>query len=185
MSAKIVALTGISGVGKTTFLERLKEHLVFQHLTGGSLIAAARDHEAPKRDELRYADLDENQRLLIHGFALARDLAAEIVILDGHVVIDTDTGLTKLPTNVFRQLGVASMVHLETDPARIAANRAGDNARERPIYDIDTLAAQQEASREHAKKIAAELDIDLHLVKHGHVELLASILRKASQSPRP
>jgi len=106
MTAAIVAFTGLSGVGKTTFLRRLSEHVSFQHLTGGSLIETARDADQQDRDKLRHADLNENQRLLIQGFALARDPEANLVIMDGHVVIDSSDGLTKLPVDVFRSLGI-------------------------------------------------------------------------------
>lgn len=88
MSPKVVAFTGISGVGKTTFLKKLSERVSFQHLTGGSLIAAARQADADQRDTIRHADLDENQQLLIDGFFVARDQQVELVIMDGHVVID-------------------------------------------------------------------------------------------------
>ena len=67
MSQQIVAFTGLSGIGKTTFLRHLAESIKFQHLTGGSLIAAARDANPDERDALRYADLDENQRMLIRA----------------------------------------------------------------------------------------------------------------------
>ena len=176
MTAAIVAFTGLSGVGKTTFLRRLSEHVSFQHLTGGSLIATARDADQQDRDKLRHADLDENQRLLIQGFALARDPEANLVIMDGHVVIDSSDGLTKLPVDVFRSLGITTVVHLEADPARIAANRAGDTARDRPTNDTSTLAAQQEASRAHADSIATALDVGFHILGHDDVARLASIL---------
>ena len=42
------------------------------------------------------ADLDKNQRLLIEGFALARDANTEVVIMDGHVVIDDGECLTEI-----------------------------------------------------------------------------------------
>lgn len=176
MTAAIIAFTGLSGVGKTTFLQRLRKHVSFQHLTGGSLIATARDADQQERDNLRHADLDENQRLLIEGFALARDPEANLVIMDGHVVVDSGDCLTKLPADVFRSLGITTLIHLEADPARIAANRAGDTTRVRPAYDTSTLSAQQEASRTHAESIAKTLGVDFQVVGHDDVARLASIL---------
>lgn len=176
MTAAIISFTGLSGVGKSTFLRRLSERLLFQHLVAGSLIAAARDAEQQDRDKLRHADLDENQRLLIRGFALARDPEADLVVIDGHVVIDSGYGLTKLPADVFRILGITTVVHLEADPARIAANRAGDTLRVRPVYDTITLAAQQKVSRAHADRVAAALAVGFHIVGHDDIQRLASIL---------
>lgn len=179
MSADIVAFTGISGVGKTTFLRGLAERVPFQHLTGGSLIAAAREAGPDQRDAMRHADLDENQRLLIEGFSLARDPAATCIVMDGHVVIDSSDGLEELPVDVFRALGITKMVHLEAEPECISLNRSNDTTRRRPTHNQETLSQHQLASRAHAKSIAAELKVDFHIVTHSDIALFACALLKA------
>lgn len=176
MSQRVVAFTGISGVGKTTFLTKFAKLTEFQHVTGGSLIAAAKNAVADGRDDLRYADLDENQRLLIEGFALARDANADLVIMDGHVVIDDGECLTKISSDVFKALGVMAMVHLEADPTRIAKNRSKDTGRSRPKYDTDTLGQHQDTSRQGARSIAEKLRIGFHIVTHNDVTRLATLL---------
>lgn len=176
MSQRIVAFTGISGVGKTTFLRKFAKLMVFQHVTGGSLIAAAKNAVTDGRDDLRYADLDKNQRLLIEGFALARDANTEVVIMDGHVVIDDGECLTEISSDVFKALGVMAMVHLEADPTHIAENRSKDMARSRPKYDKDTLGQHQDMSRQCARSIAEKLRIGFHIVTHNDVAHLATLL---------
>lgn len=176
MSQCVVAFTGISGVGKTTFLRKFAKHMVFQHVTGGSLISAARNAASDSRDDLRHSDLDENQRLLIEGFALARDAYAEVIIMDGHVVIDDGERLTKISSDVFKALGVTAMVHLEADPTRLAENRSKDTARSRPRYDTETLGQHQDMSRRHAHSIAEELCIGFCTVTHNDVAHLATLL---------
>lgn len=176
MSQEIVAFTGLSGVGKTTFLRRLAEHVTFQHLTGGSLVATARKVSPYERDAMRNADLAENQRLLIEGFTLARDPVAPLVIMDGHVVIDGSAGLQKLSPDVFRALAITKLVHLEAEPERISANRTGDNSRTRPAHDLETLSQHQESSRSHAESVAATLDIEFFIVTHCDIAKLASAL---------
>lgn len=69
----------LSGVGKTTFLRKFAKLMAVQHVTGGNLIAAAKNAFMDGRDDLRYANLDENQRLLIEGFALASHANADVV----------------------------------------------------------------------------------------------------------
>ena len=179
MSQQIVAFTGLSGVGKTTFLRHLAEHITFQHLTGGNLIAAARDARLDERDAMRHADLDENQRLLIEGFALARDTAAPLVIMDGHVVIDSGAGIQELPADVFRALGIAKMIHLEAEPARISINRSNDTSRRRPTHDLETLSQHQLASRTHANCIADALSVEFHIVTFNDIAHVAFALLKA------
>lgn len=176
MSQKIVAFTGISGVGKTTFLKKLAKRISFQHVTGGSLIAAARQADADQRDAMRHADLDENQQLLIDGFFVARDPQAELVIMDGHVVIDNGSNLTGLPTSIFRALGTSLMVHLEADSDWIAANRSRDTSRSRPSYGSETLDQHQSKSRDHAAFIARDLGIGFHIVTHSDVDQVAVVL---------
>ncbi|ATG47132.1 adenylate kinase [Celeribacter ethanolicus] len=176
MSQRVIAFTGISGVGKTTFLSKLAELITFQHVTGGSLIAAARAIAPGSRDTMRHADLDENQRLLIQGFYRARDPDAGLIVMDGHVVVDTGEGLTKISSDVFKALDVMAMVHLEADPSRIAQNRSRDSSRSRPKSEIETLKMHQDASRRHASFIADSLKIDFLIVGQGDVSSLANRL---------
>lgn len=177
MRQRVVAVTGISGVGKTTFLRELADLVTFQHITGGSLIAANREAGSDQRDAMRHADLDENQRLLIKGFEVARDPAADLVVIDGHVIIDDGSSLQRLPAHVFRALGVTMMVHLEAEPTRISINRFTDHSRSRPTYGLDLLRQHQDISRVHAKSIAAELGVEFQSVTHDCVSDLASVLK--------
>lgn len=176
MKQRVVALTGISGVGKTTFLRKLSAAREFQHLTGGTLIAAARNKGSDARDSLRHADLEENQRLLIQGFALEKDPKANLIIVDGHVVIDNNSGLARISSTVFESIDVSLILHLEADPVRIFKNRSEDTSRFRPIRDVETLAHHQAASREHARYVARSLQIDFCILSHGDHSLVADSL---------
>ena len=176
MSAHVVAFAGISGVGKTTFLRSLGRHVSFQHLTGGSLISAARRTADNERDTLRHANLDENQRLLIQGFALKRDEFAQLIIMDGHVVIDADDKFQKVAISVFEDLGIRMMVHLESDPALIVINRSQDLARSRPVHSVEVLSQHQQISRQYAEEVAARLDIEFVEVDHEGVQTFGELL---------
>lgn len=181
MSQKIIAFTGISGVGKTTFLKKLAKTVSFQHLSGGSLIASARQAGADQRDAMRHADLDENQQLLIDGFFAVCDPQVELVILDGHVVIDGGNNLNELPSTVFRALGVSLMVHLEANSDQVAANRSLDTSRSRPTYASEALDQHQSTSRNHAASIACELGIGFQIVTHSDVDEFATMLSALKQ----
>jgi adenylate kinase len=167
MNQTVIAFTGISGVGKTTFLRKVAETVVFQHLTGGSLIAAAREASHDDRDKLRHADLDENQRLLSVGFANSRDSETPVIIMDGHVIIDGADGITEIDNQVFADLGVHLIVHLEAEPSRIFENRAGDDKRDRPVTSVDVLRVHQERSRQRAQDVTNDLGIDFIRVTHS------------------
>lgn len=176
MSQKVIAITGISGVGKTTFIRKLAEQMPFQHLTGGSLIARAQAGTALSRDALRQFDLDENQRLLVEGFVAVRDGSANTVIFDGHAVIDGPDGLATIPFSVFEALGICLMVHLEADPVAIQRNRNQDHERTRPSLDPELLQDHQNQSRQHAKAIAQALAIDCLIIRSEEISRLEAFL---------
>jgi len=177
MKQRVVALTGISGVGKTTYLRKLSTTHVFQHLTGGTLIAAAREQSSIARDSMRHADLEENQQLLIQGFKLERDPRANLIIMDGHVVVDNGFGLTRISSAVFEAIDASMMLHLEADPERIFKNRSEDSSRSRPAWDVETLAHHQETSREHARFVARNLRIDFCVLSHDNLSFVAEALK--------
>jgi adenylate kinase len=176
MRQRIVAFTGISGVGKTTFLKKLGNYVSFQHLTAGSLINAAKQSSTHDRDKLRFDSLEENQNLLIEGFSACRHSEASIVILDGHVVINSAKGLEKISATVFERLGITFMVHLEADASQIFFNRADDKTRKRPLHAVETLAKHQDLSRKHAIAVADSLLIPYLTVRHGEEALLTNEL---------
>lgn len=176
MTQTVVALTGVSGVGKTTFIHRLAKRIPFQHLTGGSLIAQARDGTDVPRDALRQFDLDDNQRLLIKGFMAARDRTVETVLFDGHVVIDGPEGLMDVPVSVFQALGICLMVHLEADPVVIKRNREHDQRRARPLIDTEALQEQQRRSRRHATSIAQALNVECLVLQAKDLSVLEAQL---------
>lgn len=129
MIQKTIALVGISGVGKTTFLKNLASELTFQHLTAGTLISEGKSLEREDRDKLRLSNINENQRLLILGFHRARDPNIPFVVMDGHVVIHGAEGLEIIGSDVFEALGIDAMMHLVAPPERILENRLKDAGR--------------------------------------------------------
>ncbi|WP_296020650.1 ATP-binding protein [uncultured Agrobacterium sp.] len=136
MSQRTIAFAGISGVGKSTFLRSAAKKIPFQHLTAGSLIGVARDSE---RDRLRLQNIDENQRLLVAGFEMAKNSTKKLVVIDGHVIIDAGDGLQEINASVFAALGVGAIVHLEAEASQILTNREGDESRDRPRLTISPL----------------------------------------------
>lgn len=168
MTQLIVAFLGISGVGKSTFLKDAAQALSFQHLTAGSLIGRARDSQIAQ-DRLRLQDIAQNQKLLVDGLHVAKDASAQIIVLDGHAVIDGPSGIEVIDADVFRRLGVGAIAHLEGEPGQIFANRIGDQSRVRPHRSAEELGGHQTMSLAAVQNIAVSLRVPLKRFGYGEI----------------
>jgi adenylate kinase len=166
MSQRTIAFVGISGVGKSTFLRSAAKKIPFQHLTAGSLIGRARESEC---DRLRLQNIDENQRLLVAGFEMAKNSTGSLVVIDGHVIIDAGNGLQAIGADVFAALSVGAIVHLEAKAMQILTYRQGDKSRDRPTLSVNELAAHQIRSRNAALDISRSLTIPFRSFSHDDV----------------
>jgi adenylate kinase len=71
MKQHVVALFGISGVGKSTLLREISDLVAFQHLEASALIRKGREAAGARdisTDTLRQLNIGENQQLLISEF---------------------------------------------------------------------------------------------------------------------
>ena len=175
----VTAVTGISGVGKSTFLRKLNETLDFQYLQASELIRAGRQAgaEVLTLDRLRDLNLDENQLLLVEGFNRRIDIAAHLAILDSHTLIEQENGLTLIPSDVFRGIGIRSMIFLSDDPDAVSARRLQDTNRQRLTKSVSDLLWVQEAARKQAAHICQTLKIPLSVFSPSEHETVADLLR--------
>ena len=178
MNQRVVALVGISGVGKTTFVKRVAEKCDFLHLTAGTLIARGRSIDPVTRDVLRSSNLEENQRMLVDGFKEAAGAVAGPIVLDGHVVIHMASGLAPIDSRVFAGIGTKLVAHLEANPAQILSNRLCDTRRDRPSLSVEELEVHQARSLAAARRVAVDLGIKLKRLTHDDVDVFAQILRE-------
>lgn len=183
MTYRIIALVGISGVGKTTFLKRIGENIDFQHLSAGSLIAQARSLGEDRRDVLRLEDIDDNQRLLLSGFQIMHDQSAPLVVLDGHAIIHTPIGIECIDSSVFREIGIDGMIHLSANPDDILRNRTKDSNRVRPQLGLFEIADQQNKSLEVTKLVVAALGIPLFVASYDDFDVAVEFM-KAPRFPK-
>lgn len=176
---RVVAFVGLSGVGKSTLLAHARASVAFKHLQASALIKAERDRRqqaAIDHDALREANIDDNQALLIEGFRHAVP-EAELVVLDGHTVIDTPDGLVEIEPKVFRMLGVSRFVVLTEGPEESYRRRLADPERKRPARSVDELRQQQERSVLVAHRAALALRVPLVVLVCGGVQDIVEVLQ--------
>jgi adenylate kinase len=164
MTPPVITVAGLSGVGKSTLLTRLKSAIPMQILQASMLIKEARtsaDGQSLALDALRAADLDENQRFLVQGFARWVDRAAPLVVLDCHTVIETPGGLVRIDPRVFDSMNVKAIMFLEDDPEEIARRRRNDSTRQR--LSTEDLGSVQAEAVQQARTIAAALKVPLFI----------------------
>lgn len=160
----VVALIGISGVGKSTLLRAVSSRVQFQHLQASALIKEAREAlstDPVAADDLRRADINDNQALLVQGFKNARSPDALLIVLDGHTVIDTPNGLVHIEPEVFMRLGVTQFIFLADDPQAINLRRHHDQGRNRPPRSPEELDKHQTHALLNAFTAARHLNVPL------------------------
>lgn len=163
---KVIALAGLSGVGKSTLLDSARLTLVFEHLQASDLIKAERQERQGKHvahDLLREGNIDDNQALLISGF-MRRAPEEGLIVLDGHTIIDTPDGLVEISPSVFSAIDVSRFVVLVDDVEKIELRRLSDTRRTRPVRSHEELAEHQERSVLAAYRAALALSVPLFVV---------------------
>jgi adenylate kinase len=173
-----MALTGLSGVGKSMLLQKLAAHWYFQHLQASALIRAARQvaEHVPTVDHLRLANLDENQQLLVRGFADAADANAPLIILDAHTLIELPNEMILIEPNVFGAIGINSMLFLTAAASTIVKRRAGDKARQRPTKSAEELENVLRQAHQHARHICRTLQVPLTITESSDYEAAAKVV---------
>jgi adenylate kinase len=181
MKARVVALLGLSGVGKSTMLTRIVGKTAFRHLQASQLI---KDELArisalhASSEELRTGAVSCNQQLLVSAFKREAATDTGCIVIDGHSVIDTPNGLLTIPPETFARIGVAYVVVLQDATIRIAERRLADTSRVRPQRSLQQLTEHQARSLEAAAEIGLHLKCPVTVLTPDNDAELISVLAR-------
>jgi adenylate kinase len=167
---KVVAVVGISGVGKSTCIRQWAERFPFMHLQASALIKAeqaARNQAVGSSEELRLGPVLDNQALLVNAFRRATENYDGLVIFDGHTLIDGVDGPMPIPVSVFQALECEQIIFIHDTATTIAERRAKDKQRIRPQLSVEELNRHQDLALAAAQKVAGELGIELMILSQS------------------
>ncbi|MGC9112182.1 adenylate kinase [Acidilobus sp.] len=145
---KVIVVTGVPGVGKTTVLSLLQEKarergLRLKVLNFGDFMLdnAVRKGLIKSRDQIRYLSFREQLELQdIAASSIIEEAGGDLkegdyLIVDTHAIVKTPLGyLPGLPSNVVDSLRPDMIVVIEADPKEIVARQQRDATRYRSDF---------------------------------------------------
>jgi len=182
--ARLVVVTGIPGVGKSTViagaLEKLKaEGLVYELVNYGDVMLEMMGERMgiTDRDEMRRIPFEpyrEIQRAAAERIAEMAELKP--VLLDPHCSVKKPEGyLPGLPRWALESLKPESIVLIEAEPEEVVTRRTRDVSRRRDEELLAEVAEHQQLNRAIAMAYAALVGATVKIVKNRNGKLNEAI----------
>lgn len=141
MADKVIVVTGIPGVGKTTVLKEVanlieKNEKETGFVTYSSIMVeiATKEGYIVSRDDLRHLSIKTQKTLQQKAAKKIAEISKDkkIQVIDTHMIIRTDIGYwVGLPQNVLKIIKPDLFVLIEAEPNEILSRRRKDNSRRR------------------------------------------------------
>lgn len=141
MAEKVIVVTGIPGVGKTTVLKEVanligKNEKGIGFVTYSSIMVeiATREGYIVNRDDLRHLSIKTQKILQEKAAKQIAEISKDkiIQVIDTHMIIRTDIGYwVGLPQNVLKLIKPDLFILIEAEPNEILSRRRKDESRKR------------------------------------------------------
>ena len=161
----MIFVSGVHGVGKTFFCNRVKEQRGINTYSASKLIAEKRNIGF-SADKI-VSDIDENQSLLLEAIDELRETGNEF-ILDGHFcLLESDGLISRIPMDTYTSLRPDKIILLTEQPSVIVARRFQRDGIVVEEADVDSFQREEMA---YAKEVARNMGVQL-IVSLGSYDL--------------
>ncbi|HEY5736419.1 MAG TPA: adenylate kinase [Nitrosopumilus sp.] len=144
--SKRIVMVGIPGVGKTTLLSKIVEHIKDQQKSirvisfGTLMFEVAKENGIKDRDELRRLSIPRQQELQKIAAEKIASRTEEIVIIDTHAFISSPEGYYPgLPEHVLKIIKPSNFISVSAKPEEIYSRRMTDQTRNRDKNTIENV----------------------------------------------
>ncbi|MFL7010930.1 ATP-binding protein [Enterovibrio norvegicus] len=111
---KVIFVSGIHGVGKSTLCKELSSRLGFNHYSCSQIIKDNSDYIETSK---LVSGINKNQASLLRGISLIED---EVVLLDGHFcLLEKDFSVRKLSFDIFDNISPFVILNVTCDELEI------------------------------------------------------------------
>lgn len=155
MKKSIIFVSGVHGVGKTTFIKQLSKKISLNYYSSSDLIK--RYNTTLDFPDKKIDNVDKNQNALLQSIKL--NINEKCFILDGHfVLLDTSNRIIDIPLETFEELNICKIILLTLD-SKIIMNRL--KKRNDKTLDLNVIERLQQREVSRAKSISLKLGINL------------------------
>ncbi|HYB93227.1 MAG TPA: adenylate kinase [archaeon] len=175
---KILVVTGIPGVGKSTVLSELEKFTKqtsnkFSVINYGTtmLKIAEANGEKLHRDFLRRKSIKVQHQLQLNAAKELANLAKKTgsLVIDTHMIVRTENGyLSGLPHDVLEELKPDTLILIEADPNEIISRRAKDATRIRDKILAEEVTQEIALSRAFASACSILSGAPVKIIQNPH-----------------
>ncbi len=160
---KTILFSGVHGVGKGFFLEKIKGYIHEYNIYSASNLIE-RYKSSTDAGYKKVSNVNSNQDILIKAIKEAKSREEKNFILDGHLCVFNSKGeVERIPEYFFSEAQIERIVLLQDKPQRICDRINKRDAIRLSLQDIECM---QNEEQKFAKELEAKLQIEYEIITH-------------------